>query len=151
MDRFSVTAKSLPISEIVRKSPKLSPFEDLKRRTLSAIFGRWQRFLYVVELRTPEGKYDHWGHNRVYGDLNSQAALAKAHSELYLEVLRTPLWDLTRQGTEGEEVVREPHPAFSSLMIPADLQGGSPRHLSSVALALRLLNAERQASSRSTA
>lgn len=105
----------------------------------------------MVELRSADGKYDHWGHRQVYGEVNSQAALARAHSEVYLEVLRMPLENLANEAkSEGDEV-SQPNPQFSELMVPTDVQGGSPRHLSSIALAVRLLNAERPASIRSTA
>ena len=106
----------------------------------------------MVELRSADGKYDHWGHNQVYGEVNSQAALGRAHSEVYLEVLRTPLGNLVNEAkSEGGEV-RQPYREFSKLMVPTDVQGGSPRHLSSVVLAVRLLRTEaQQASTRSSA
>lgn len=103
----------------------------------------------MVELRSADGKYDHWGHTQVYGKVNSQAALARAHSEVYLEVLRTPLRSLTDEGECGDDRVCQ---EFSKLMVPMDLNGGSPRHLSSVVLAVRLLRTEpRQVSTRSSA
>jgi hypothetical protein len=141
--------ETLPISEIVTKTARLSPFEDFKKRTLAAIDGVWARLLYVTNLRAKNGRYEHWGHNRTHGELNSQAALAQAHSELYLQVLRMPLRDLMNDlGTEGSAVSSK---EVSELMIPANLEGGSPRHFNSVALAAELLGAARQASTHSTA
>src|SRR5579864_4349474 len=86
--------ETLPISEIVNGAGRLSAFEDFKRRTLSAIAGVWERFIYVAELRSQDGQYEHWGHRRVHGDVNSHSALARIHSELYLQVLRTPVRDM---------------------------------------------------------
>ena len=147
-----MSTKSLTTSEIVSKTVRLSPFENFKRRTLGAISGLWQRLLYLVELRSADGKYDHWGHNQVYGEVNSQAALARAHSEVYLEVLRTPLRSLTNEAECGDDRACQQYPEFSKLMVPTDVQGGSPRHLSSVVLAVRLLRTEaQQVSTRSSA
>jgi hypothetical protein len=149
MIRSNQHYETLPVSEIVTKTARLSPFDDFKKRTLAAIDGVWARLLYVTKLRAKNGRYEHWGHNRTYGELNSQAALAQAHSELYLQVLRTPLRDLMNDlGPDGSA---ESSKGASELMIPANLEGGSPRHFNSVVLAVELLGAARQASTRSTA
>jgi hypothetical protein len=141
--------EKLPISQIVTKTARLSPFDDFKKRTLAAIDGVWAKLVYVTKLRAKNGRYEHWGHNRTYGEMNSQAALGQAHSELYLQVLRTPLRDLINDlGSNGPG---EPLKEFSDAMVPANLEGGSPRHLSSVVLAVELLDAARQASTHSTA
>lgn len=150
MVTLNETRKSLPTTEIVTRTGRLSPFEDLKKRTLSAIAGLWPKLLYVTELRSKDGRYEHWGHSRVHGDLNSQVALAQAHSELYLQVLRTPLRDLS---SEWEHEIVEPSRRSDvlKLMVPTDLQGGSPRHFSLIVLTARLLSEERRASTRSSA
>ena len=148
MIRLNEERQTLPISEVVTGTGRLSPFEDFKKRTLPAIDALWAKFLYVAGLRSQDGRYEHWGHGRVHGYENSQLALAQIHSELYLEVLRTPLRNLTQEwnGAETAEVAI----TAPKLMVPRDLLGGSPRHLNSVALAVRLLSADRQASTRST-
>jgi hypothetical protein len=149
MIRSNQQQEKLPISQIVTKTARLSPFDDFKKRTLAAIDGVWARLLYVTKLRGKNGRYEHWGHSRTYGELNSQAALGQAHSELYLQVLRTPLRDLINDlGSDGPG---EPPKEFSDSLVPANLQGGSPRHLNSVVLAVELLDAARRASTHSTA
>ena len=149
MIRSNEQQEKLPISQIVTKTARLSAFDDLKKRTLAAIDGVWGRLLYLTKLRGKNGRYEHWGHNRTHGELNSQAALGQAHSELYLQVLRTPLRDLINDlGSDGPgELTKE----FSNDMVPANLQGGSPRHFSSVVLAVELLDAARRASTHSSA
>jgi hypothetical protein len=149
--QFNESRETLPTSEIVNKSGRLSPFEDLKRRTLSRIDGLWERFVYVTKLRSSDGRYEHWGHNRTYGERDSQEAIGKAHSELYLELLRTPLPELMKDW-ESNNVQSPPERIeFSELMIPENLNGGSTRHLNSVVLAAHLLQVERLASTRSIA
>ena len=147
--QFNESRETLPTSEIVNKSGRLSPFEDFKRRTLSRIDGLWERFVYVTGLRSSDGRYEHWGHNRTYGDRDSHEAIGKAHSELYLELLRTPLRELTK-GWEGTQSSTEKI-GFSKLMVPEKLNGGSAKHLNSIVLAAHLLQAERLASTRSIA
>jgi hypothetical protein len=140
---------TVPTSEIVTRTGRLSPFEDFRQRTLAAMNGLWDRFFYVADLRSSNGQYEHWGHGRVHGEASSRAALGMAHSELYLQLLRTPLQELMNDWQQ-ENVDRLPR-KYSKLMVPEALQGGSPRHFSSIVLAVRLLNAERQASTRSSA
>jgi len=151
MARFHGTPKSLPVTELVTKGTRLSPFEDFKLRTLSAISGLWAKLLYVVELRSEDGNYEHWGHSRLHGEAKSREALAQAHSELYIELLRTPIFELVK---EFETVAGENQPTRAARRIaenapravPANLHGGSPRHFSSVVLAVSLLDSDRRAS-----
>jgi hypothetical protein len=105
----------------------------------------------MAELRSSDGKYDHWGHRRVHGDVRSQEALARTHSELYLEVLRTPIAELAKEGgapdndppTSGRDRFKD----GNRRMVPENQRGGSSRHFNSVVLAVSLLGeAERQAS-----
>jgi len=151
MMRLSDNSKTLPISEVVTGTGRLSPFEDFKKRTLSAVAGLWPKLIYLAELRSQDGRYEHWGHSRVHGEQNSQVALAKIHSELYLEALRAPLRDLMQEVERYDADTSELAVKTLKSMIPANLQGGSPRHLNSVALAVHLLNAGRRASTHSSA
>lgn len=150
------TENSLPIPEIVTRGARLSPFEDFKVRTLSALSGLWAKLLYVAELRSDDGKYHHWGHSRVHGESLSQIALSKAHSELYIAVLRSPIRELIAEmdtpndGPDRSELVRK-IASCSKQLIPKNLEGGSPRHLNSVALAVRLVYEQQRASSQPTA
>jgi hypothetical protein len=140
--------------EIVTRGARLSPLEDFKRRTLSTISGLWPKLLYMAELRSADGKYEHWGHARAHGEEQSQSALAKAHSEVWLQVLRTSLKNLAADSESAELNTKAAISAIQAnrlRMIPAELEGGSRRHFNSVVLAVRLLHADRQASMHSTA
>lgn len=154
--RTTVLERALPISEIVSRGARLSPFEDFQARSLSALSGLWTKLLYMTELRSQDGKYQHWGHSRVHGESLSQIALSKAHSELYIAVLRSPIRELveeietTNDGSDPMELVGR-ITAGKKEMVPESLEGGSPRHFSSIALAVRLVYERQRASSRSAA
>lgn len=141
--------KSLTVSEVVSGAARLSPIEDFATRTLSAIPGLWRKFLYMAELRSADGKYEHWGHRRIHGELSSQQALASIHSQVYLDVLRMPLRELMSAGEDQNYSTAASFPVELQVrMVPSELQGGSPRHFNSIALAVRYLSAARQASTR---
>ena len=149
-------AKSLPISELVNGTARLSPFEDFKARTLSALSGPWAKLLYMAELLREDLTYEHWGYSRRHGEAYSQAALAKIHSEIYIQVLRTSIADLIpTQGSEGGRDryngESERITSLASRMIPKELNGGSTRHFNSILLSVRLLSAERLASNHTIA
>lgn len=144
---FSKAPQTLTCSE---RRARLSPFEDLRDRTLSRIRGLWAKFAYMAELRDSDGNYQHWGHGRVHGHENSQHACAQAHSELYLSILRTPLWRLMQEDSPTAYASKN-WEAAEKRLLPADLRGGSQKHFSSVALALRLLSARQLSSNRSGA
>jgi len=141
----------LTIPEIVTRSARLSPAEDFRTRTLSALSGIWTRLLYLAELRSEDGRYQHWGHNRTHGESRSQDALATIHSELYLEFLRRPISELTQEPGLPADLDASGAKINSERLIPKDLGGGSPRHFNSIVLALRFLNADRLPSMYSTA
>lgn len=142
--------KSLPSLEFLTRGARLGPFEDFKLRTIGAISGLWSRFLYAASLRGKDGNYFHWGHARVHGELQSQAAVARMHSELYIELLRSPIRLLAQEWTQADG--RESEAELKQLIgirdiaIPDDMAGGSPRHFNSILLTTRLLLANRQVS-----
>lgn len=104
----------------------------------------------MAELRSADGKYEHWGHSRTHGELSSQQALASIHSRIYVDVLRTPLRELMANGEDKNGSATAELPAeLQTRMLPPDLRGGSPRHFNSIVLAARYLSAGRQASTRS--
>jgi hypothetical protein len=148
-------AKTLPIPELVKRTARLSAFEDFKARSLSALSGRWGKLLYMAELLGKDFSYEHWGHSRVHGEACSQAALGKIHSEIYIEVLRTSIVDLTGkdelESDQDRNALSERIASLASRMIPKELNGGSTRHFNSILLIVRLLCAERRASNRSVA
>src|SRR5262249_44624604 len=124
--------------------------------TLSALSGLWAKLLYMAELRSDDGKYHHWGHSRVHGESGSQIALSKAHSELYITLLRSPIRELVEEindGSDTREVVGKIAccKKHKKQMIPENLEGGSPRHLNSIALAVRLVYEQQRASSQPAA
>jgi hypothetical protein len=146
--------KRLTITEIVTKGARLSPFEDFRQRTLSAISGLWAKLLYMAQLRSDDGSYQHWGHMRAHGEAQSQYSLGKAHSEIWLQVLRTPLNDLLTEAHADDSLMKKVLSANQTNrtnLIPKDLEGGSRRHFNSIVLAVHLLAVDRHASRHSTA
>lgn len=141
--------KSLSFPEIVTKVSRLSPSEDFKVRTLSALSGLWSKLLYMTELRSQDGKYEHWGHAQTHGEARSREALAEMHSEIYLELLRTPLRGQARESSAGSQAdwdesigrIKTNDPR----MLPSDQRGGSTRHFNSIVLAICLLDADQEA------
>jgi len=150
MARFRQTQKCLPVTELATRCGRLSPFEDFKLRTLSAISGLWSKLLYMAELRSEDGTYEHWGHSRLHGGARSREALAHAHSELYVEVLRAPISELAKELESGDKKeglsLARRITENEARAVPENLHGGSPRHFSSIVLAVSLLKADRQAS-----
>lgn len=116
-----------------------SAYDDFCSRTLGAITGAWQRLRYVAELRAPDGRYQHWGLARTFGDDAAQRTLAQAHTELFLEILRTPLRRLAGDASAAGIVQR-------SSYLPVDLEGGTPQHFNSIVSALAALAEARQPS-----
>jgi hypothetical protein len=142
-------------SEIVNRSPRLSPFEDFRLRSLDRLQGLWRRVLYLSSLRSAEGEYDHWGMRRTYGRELANDVLGQAHSNVYIHLLRTPLSELMRDaescaeetGNSIEKVLQLANHDKDKL-IPSRLIGGAPRHFSSVVLAVCALRSAQRASTR---
>jgi hypothetical protein len=138
------------IAEFVTRGARLSAFEDIKRRTLPKIPGLLAKLLYLAELRAEDGSYHHWGHARTHGETASQTALARVHSELYAQLLRTPIPELVTAGSE--ETFREWQGQVARLLelqskvIPVDSNNWSTVHFNSIVLALRMLSAADMAS-----
>ena len=86
--------KSVTRSENLNFNRRLSPFEDFMKRTMSVLQGVWSKLNYIRELRSSDGRYSHWGLVRSHGEDATNTMLADVHSELYLQVLRTPLSEL---------------------------------------------------------
>jgi len=147
LERFG----KLPIPEIGTGGVRRSPFEDVRERTLGTLTGVWAKLSYLAGLRGDDGRYHHWGLSRTHGDEPSQKALALAHSEVYLQVLRTPIRALDQEWCSQERSGEFMYVENLQSFYPADTSGGSARHLSSLLLAARLLSADRQASTRLSA
>jgi hypothetical protein len=114
--------------------------EDFVVRTLGALPGPLSRLAYIGGLRR-NGHYEHWGLSRAYGDTVAGAAMSEAHSQVWLEVLRTPLpklaGELQASGTAPDQI--DGWRRQSDALTPPKLAGGSRRHFHSVLLALSLL------------
>lgn len=116
--------------------------DDLFARTLATIPGLLGKLGYVAELRE-DGRYVHWGLERIYGEEGMQRTMAEVHRGLFLQVLRTPLRRLSEDVTRAAaaqhsevrqylgKVLREPRS-----LVPASLGGGSEAHFNSVVAAL---------------
>ena len=151
MNGSNEAEKIVRSAEIVTGGARLSPYEDFKLRTLPALEGLWSKLLYMAELRSSNGKYEHWGHSRIHGEEPSQETLARIHSELYIEFLRTPLRELIPENAIALSQIEKQMSAAVNKLIPADGKGGSVRHFNSIVLAVRLLGDARAVANRSVA
>lgn len=124
----------------------LSPADDFSSRTLAAVPGTLGKLEYISGLRTDSGAYAHWGLSRSYGEAAANQAVAGAHSEIFIEILRTPIsmlaQEIQRQAEAQGMSVREYVVALRShaeKLIPASLRGGTRRHFNSVLLSVSAL------------
>lgn len=116
----------------------VSAYDDFRIRTLAVLPGLWAKLRYLAGLRTAEGGYQHWGLSRTYGSDAAHKAAASAHTDLFVEFLRTPVRQLAR---EFSDAPASEEPADWSAYIPGDLSGGSLKHFHSVVVALQKLSA----------
>ena len=114
-----------------------SAYEDFCLHTLSALAGAWQRLHYLAGMRAPDGRYRHWGLARTYGEAAAQRALAQAHTELFLQVLRMPLSSLAQESSPGDLVELASY-------VPGNLEGGTAEHFNSIVSALKALSEARK-------
>src|SRR5262249_32342193 len=137
---------------------RMSALEDLLDRTLQAVSGLWGKFHYVSGLRDAVGRYEHWGFVRTHGELSAQAAFAKAHSDLFSQILRAPLAELLEDielaagkmsVTTDEFIKRIRGAAWQA--IPQNPAGGTRAHFNSVLDALSLVHMARKNSIRRAA
>ena len=133
----------------------LSPEEDFRLRTLDAVRDTLAKLAYIVGLHDG-GRYDHWGMIRTHGESAAQEAIARAHTQVFLEVLATPLEQLMRQAGQASE--SEPQERPLTILhqrmrdaVPADTDGGTAAHLSFVLESLWLAERSRPASTRRAA
>jgi len=124
----------------------ISALEDLHQTTLKAVSGFLRRLEYLSGLRDKEGDYEHWGLNRVYGDLASKRALAQAHRAMLSKVLTTPLKDLVDDAEESSKLAGVQATTYverlshtTPNLLPTEPGAGSARHLNSVLHALASL------------
>jgi hypothetical protein len=132
--------------------------EDFWLNTLNAVPGVWGKLRYVSSLRQADGRYEHWGLARKYGENEAQQAIREAHRELTLAILRTPLRELleeTANAAQQSAVSLRDYVALLSgdvdALLPVDFRGWSERHLRTILESLSCLaptytGASRQAS-----
>jgi hypothetical protein len=126
-------------SELRTRMTLLSAYEDFVGRTLASLPDLLARLVYLGSLRNHAGDYCHWGMLRTFGPSSTSEALAKAHSEAWLEVLRTPIPALFAE-TQDLEMGSETWRGQREKLTPPDVSGGTKRHFNSILLALSLLS-----------
>ena len=126
--------------------PRKTVLDDFMGLTLPAVPGAWGKLRYMASLRQEDGRYEHWGLVRLYGDAAVQRALREAHRSVFLQVLRTPLKDLLKDAelsaAEAEVRVKDflvEMRRDARLLSPEDRGGGSETHFNSVLEALSAL------------
>src|SRR5437016_5593215 len=112
-----------------------TPLEDFVKTTMAAVPGYWHKLVYLANLRSSSQTYDHWGMARRYGFAASHSAISAAHSELFVEVLRTPIKKLVEDARVGDEPDQSGEAKQGQLLqelwesrgrlLPTDLGGGS--------------------------
>ena len=146
------------VSEIGTVMVLLSAYEDLVLRTFPSLPGLIGRLDYVAGLRGEAGEYEHWGLSQAHDLRAAQAAFARAHTELWLEVLRTPVTKLqqdllatvSEKGQEPLDYV-EQLVQRGKVLVPGNLGGGSVRHFNCVLLTLSSLSRGQPAATRRAA
>ena len=133
----------------------LAPFEDFVLRTLGVLPALWSKLDYVAGLRQADGGYAHWGLERTHGPMAARAALPRAHQELFLEVLRTPLAKLAGDAERAAAQQDQNSVAYlaqlsarGAVMLPDNRAGGSVEHFTLVLDALSILAQDRHPASR---
>jgi hypothetical protein len=122
-----------------------SAYQDFVDRTLAGLAGSLQKLNYLGSLADGSGHYCHWGMTRTFGPLQASDALAQAHTESWLGVLRAPIpvlfEELDSMKEEAETSLSgKQSQAEMGKLLPMNLGGGSKRHFNSVLLALSLLS-----------
>jgi hypothetical protein len=135
-----------------------SALQDVRETTLAAVSGLLGKLAYLASLRRAQGRYEHWGMERVYGPESSENALRTAHAEIVAGVLRTPLAILEEDleessragGVEVRAYVEGLRNRFEDLLPGERKNSPAATHLNSVLVALSSLKKNRQRATRST-
>ena len=116
--------------------------DDFIERTLAQVPGVLGKLRYVAELRA-DGRYVHWGLERIYGEEGMQRTVGEVHRNLFLQVLRTPLRQLLEDATRSAAAQNSDAQAYLQViledpraLVPPHLGGGSVGHFNSVVAAL---------------
>lgn len=116
----------------------LSCIEDLCIRTLSALPSVFEKLAYISRLRS-DRRYFHWGLSRQFGEIAADEALSQTHTELWLDVLRTPtpaLYRVFREYLAESKHTAESWYSQRKNLLPVLKGGGSESHFNAVALVL---------------
>ena len=123
-----------------------SALEDFAANTLGAVPGLLGRLSYVGRLRdgnaTGNGRYEHWGLAKVYGDDAAQCAIRASQRALLSEVLKKPLAVLLKDVPEScsnEHLTEREFLASLTHCPPKPLSPAALAHLRSVLSALSAL------------
>jgi hypothetical protein len=122
-----------------------SAIEDFEANTLGAVPGLLGRLSYLGRLHdgnaAGNGRYDHWGLAKVYGDDAAQCAIRASHRALLSDVLKKPLAVLLKDVPEScsNEHVTEKEFLASLMQSPKPLSPAARAHLRSVLSALSAL------------
>ena len=120
--------------------------EDFEANTLGAVPGLLGRLSYVGGLHDGKGagngRYEHWGLTRVYGDAAAQSAIRASHRVLLSEVLKKPLAVLLNDvpaSCANEHLTEREFLASLTQSPPKPLSPAARAHLRSVLSALSAL------------
>jgi hypothetical protein len=124
-----------------------SALQDAKEKTLAAISGTLGKLSYLASLRSPDGRYQHWGLEAVHGLEASQRALKTVHEEVVTGILRTRICLLVEDleqssresGVTAEVYVEGMLEHFENLVPGEDKGSPTATHLNSVLVALSSL------------
>jgi hypothetical protein len=123
-----------------------SAVEDFEANTLRAVPGLLGRLSYVGRLQdgkgTGNGRYEHWGLARVYGDDAAQRAIRASHRVLLSDVLKKPLAALLKDvaaSCSKEHLTEGEFLAALAQSPPKPLSPAALAHLRSVLSALLAL------------
>lgn len=137
--------KTVRCSGNLNSRGRLSVFADFMQ-SLNVLNGVWSRLNYIRELREVDGKYRHWGLAQTHGEVETNRAIAEVHSELHLQLLRSPLQEVFEQlplgadeaGCSSLQLAEQLCEERERLM-PDDLRGGSPKHFDAVLKVTKML------------
>jgi hypothetical protein len=117
--------------------------EDFCRTTLAGLPGVLAKLDYVSNLRDADGRYQHWGLARIYGDEAAQRTIAEVHRLLFLDILRMPMRKLLLDAASAGSAEKRSLQDFveelgnrAAGLVPPELGGGSVRHFNSMISAL---------------
>ena len=115
-----------------------SAYEDFVNRSVGALEGTLGKLVFVAGLRSVKNEYEHWGLEYTHGAPAAKKAMSQAHSEVFQQVLETPIPQLFEEFLESQEKRVIPS-ADPERMIPKEKNGCSPEHFRYVLSALTLL------------